>query len=62
MFTVLKLGPYSTAISVADPSIGVGRRAGHPPRPSDENVSPLDVNSELYMNYCHRDPVNIFFI
>jgi len=23
---------------------------------------PLDENIKLYMNHCHRDPVNIFFI
>jgi len=46
---------------VADPAIGVG--GGLPPTPPTKNSwRALDVNFKLYMNHCHRYPVNIFVI
>jgi len=49
--------------ALADPDIGVGGKLPPPPRPPRQKFGiPLDGNFKLYMNHCHRDPVNIFYI
>jgi len=46
--------------SVADPAIGEG--GGLPPRLVPKMWRPQDGHFKLYMNHCHRYPVNIFVI
>jgi len=46
---------------VAYPAISVGGRVAPPHAPLPKMWCPLDGSFKLYLNHCHRDPVNYFF-
>jgi len=54
--------PTMLYLTLSDGSSYWASGAGCRPRPSVENLTPLDGRFKLYMNPCHRDHVNIFFI